>query len=96
MKKFADDAVNGLIVFTLGSIVKSSSMPQKAFQTFRRVFSSIPQRVVWKWEGEIPPDISSNIMMIKWLPQHDLLGNEFLAVPCNYGRYTIQFLLSKL
>ncbi len=49
-------------------------MPNDSLQTFLKVFSRIPQRVVLKWEGEIPEDVPSNVMMVNWLPQQDLLG----------------------
>jgi glucuronosyltransferase len=75
LQEFADGATDGLIVFTLGSFVPVSSMPKETLDTFVRVFSKIPQRVVWKWEGNEPANISSNVMMVNWLPQQDLLGN---------------------
>lgn len=74
MKKFTDEADNGFIVFTLGSFVKTTSMPKQTLKVFRNVFSQIPQRVIWKWDGDIPEDTSPNVMMIDWLPQQDLLG----------------------
>jgi glucuronosyltransferase len=50
-------------------------MPKETLNSFIRVFSKLPQRVVWKWETDEPSNMSSNIMMVKWLPQQDLLGN---------------------
>ncbi len=74
MKTFADEAKDGFIVFTLGSFVSVSTMPKETVNTFIRVFSKLPQRVVWKWEADIPQGVPSNIMMVDWLPQQDLLG----------------------
>ena len=74
LKEFADEAKEGLVIFTLGSFVPVSSMPKEVVDTFIRVFSKLPQRVVWKWEVEIPQNIPANIQMVKWLPQQDLLG----------------------
>ncbi|KZS03466.1 Ugt36Ba, partial [Daphnia magna] len=71
-KVFADEAKDGFIVFTLGSFVSVSSMPQDLVDTFMRVFSKLPQRVIWKWEAAIPDNIPPNIMMVDWLPQQDL------------------------
>ena len=76
MEEFADGAQDGFITFTLGSLIPVSSMPKKTVDTFLRVFARLPQRVIWKWEGEIPKDISPNIKMVNWLPQQDLLGNN--------------------
>jgi glucuronosyltransferase len=73
-KSFVDEAKEGLIIFTLGSIVPVSSMPKETLQAFMGAFAKIPQKVIWKWEDEIPVDLPSNIMMTKWLPQQDLLG----------------------
>jgi glucuronosyltransferase len=50
-------------------------MPKETLDTFIRVFSKLRQRVVWKWEADAPLNMPSNIMMVNWLPQQDLLGN---------------------
>lgn len=49
-------------------------MPVDVKNRFLNVFSRLKQRVVWKWEGEIPANVSSNVKLSKWLPQQDLLG----------------------
>ena len=73
-KTFADDAKDGFIIFTLGSFVPVSSMPAETLHAFMSAFAKFSQRVLWKWEAEIPTNLPSNIMMTKWLPQQDLLG----------------------
>ncbi len=50
-------------------------MPKDILQVFLNVFAKLPQRVIWKWEADIPDNISPNVMMTKWLPQQDLFGN---------------------
>lgn len=49
-------------------------MPIQALKAFQNVFSRIPQRVFWKWDGDIPDNVSLNVMLLNWLPQQDLLG----------------------
>ena len=73
-KTFADEAKSGFIIFTLGSLVKVSSMPNETLRAFINTFTKLPQRVIWKWEAEIPLNLPPNIMMTNWLPQQDLLG----------------------
>jgi glucuronosyltransferase len=51
-------------------------MPKETVDTFFRVFTKLPQRVIWKWEADIPENIPPNIMMVDWLPQQDLLGTK--------------------
>lgn len=67
---------DGFILFTLGSIPSSKFMPKKYVQTFVKVFSRIPQRVIWKWDdsSEIPENLSANVLLVDWVPQQDLLG----------------------
>ena len=72
---FADGANQGFIIFTLGSFIPMTSMPQDALDAFLRVFAKIPQRVIWKWDGQKLENASDNILFIDWLPQQDLLGN---------------------
>ncbi|XP_059353346.1 UDP-glucosyltransferase 2-like [Daphnia carinata] len=75
-QRFADGAENGLIVFTLGSNSRVSSMPSHIFQTFVQVFSRLPQRIVWKWEKDNLSELPGNIKIVDWLPQQDLLGHK--------------------
>lgn len=48
-------------------------MPAHAKEAFVRVFSRIPQRVIWKWENTAL-DLLPNVKTIDWVPQQDLLG----------------------
>jgi glucuronosyltransferase len=74
LKTFADEADKGFILLTLGSLIKVSSMPEKTLQAFMDAFSKLPQKVICKWETKIPNNIPSNILLVDWLPQQDLLG----------------------
>lgn len=67
---------NGFILFTLGSIESSMFMPKKYVESFVKVFSKIPQRVIWKWDdpSNKPGGVSENVLLVDWLPQQDLLG----------------------
>ncbi|XP_059353288.1 UDP-glycosyltransferase UGT5-like [Daphnia carinata] len=85
LKEFADAAKEGLVIFTLGSAVPVSSMPKETLASFIRVFSKFPQRVVWKWEAEMPLNLPSNIMMVKWLPQQDFLGHPNARLFITHG-----------
>ncbi|NP_001170807.1 UDP glucuronosyltransferase 1 family, polypeptide B2 precursor [Danio rerio] len=64
---------HGIVVFSLGSLV--SSMPKEKADIFFKAFSMIPQRVLWRYTGEIPNNVPENVKLMKWLPQNDLLGH---------------------
>ena len=75
IQEFIDEAPNGVILFTFGSVVKGSSMPKERKEAFLSAFASIPQRVIWKYEEPID-DLPENVMISSWLPQRDILGMQ--------------------
>lgn len=66
----------GSFCLHIGSIKSSKLMPTKNVETFIKVFSKIPQQVIWKWDdpNQKPENIPANVWMVDWLPQQDLLG----------------------
>ncbi|XP_057375386.1 UDP-glycosyltransferase UGT5-like [Daphnia carinata] len=85
LKQIADEASDGFIVFTLGSMIKATSIPPVILQTFLNVFSKLPQRVIWKWEGDVPEATPPNVVMADWLPQQDLLGHPNAKLFMTHG-----------
>lgn len=75
LQTFIDTADHGVILFSLGSLLQSHKMPAKALSVFRQVFAQLPQRVIWKTEADIEL-LSENILLSRWLPQRDILGNK--------------------
>lgn len=64
---------HGFIVMSLGSLVKS--LPLEITSEIAAAFSQIPQKVIWRYEGERPNHLGNNTLLVKWLPQNDLLGH---------------------
>lgn len=72
---FLDDAKDGAVLFSLGSIAKTSHLPPEKRQAFLRVFAALKERVLWKWEESDLPGCPDNVMIGKWLPQEDILAH---------------------
>lgn len=51
---------------------------------FSNVFKKLPQRVLWKIELKQMPDLPSNVMTKKWVPQLNILGNQRIQLE-GYG-----------
>jgi glucuronosyltransferase len=69
-----DEATEGVILFSLGSLIKVSSVADgEKFEAFSRAFSRLKQKVLWKWETDLPK-VPDNVMVSKWFPQQDILG----------------------
>ncbi|XP_068220379.1 UDP-glycosyltransferase UGT5-like [Palaemon carinicauda] len=66
---------SGVIYFSLGTVAQGITLPDHWRDTFVKVFSRLEERVVWKYEGEIP-GVSDNVLIRKWLPQQDVLAHQ--------------------
>jgi glucuronosyltransferase len=71
---FVEGAEHGVIFVSFGSVIKSSKMPEDKRQLLLSLFSSLKQRIIWKWEAAMP-DAPPNVMVSSWLPQQDLLAH---------------------
>ncbi|CAH0389903.1 unnamed protein product [Bemisia tabaci] len=88
LQNWMDGAEKGVIYFSLGSNMKSKSLPAVVLDNFLRFFKQLPSgyRVLWKWEkdGNIPGQ-SDNILSQKWLPQHSVLAHPKIKVFITQG-----------
>ncbi|CAL4100362.1 unnamed protein product, partial [Meganyctiphanes norvegica] len=75
----------GFIYMSFGSIIKSSQMPEEYRQVFIKAFSSIDQKVLWKFDQETMADLPDNVRLRKWLPQQDILGHPKLRLFITHG-----------
>ena len=74
LDKFINESEHGVIVFSLGSTVRADTMSEHKRDAFLQAFEELPQRVLWKWEGDTLPGNPKNIKITKWMPQGDVLG----------------------
>ncbi|XP_078036851.1 UDP-glucosyltransferase 2-like [Augochlora pura] len=74
IKKFLDEAREGVLYFNLGSMVKTATMPEETLQVVVNVLASLPRKVIWKWETDDLPKKLDNVLIKKWLPQYDILS----------------------
>ncbi|XP_049308428.1 UDP-glycosyltransferase UGT5-like [Bactrocera dorsalis] len=85
IKQFLDEAEHGAIYFSLGSQVQSKDMPVEKLRLFLNVFAQLNQCVLWKFENDSLPDLPSNVMVKKWLPQSDILAHPNVRVFISHG-----------
>ncbi|XP_048419119.1 UDP-glucuronosyltransferase 2A1-like [Stegostoma tigrinum] len=74
---------HGIIVMSLGTIV--SSLPMHITMQIAEAFAQVPQKVIWRHDGTIPPNIGNNTLLAKWIPQNDLLGHPKTRVFVAHG-----------
>ncbi|KAF5300890.1 hypothetical protein FQR65_LT09053 [Abscondita terminalis] len=74
LQQFMNNAKNGVVVFSLGSFLRSDQMSESKRTTILNALAKLPQHVLWKFETENTIDLPKNVIMRKWLPQSDLIG----------------------
>ncbi|KAG0710470.1 UDP-glucuronosyltransferase 2B14 [Chionoecetes opilio] len=74
----------GVIYFSLGSVTRGETMPPEYRQAFLEAFRRLPQRVLWKYEGELE-GVSDNVRISSWLPQQDVLAHDSVKVFISHG-----------
>ncbi|XP_048459670.1 UDP-glucuronosyltransferase 2C1-like [Rhincodon typus] len=74
---------HGIIVMSLGSLV--NSLPLDITMKIAEAFAQVPQKVIWRHNGKVPPNIANNTLLAKWIPQNDLLGHPKTRVFVAHG-----------
>lgn len=74
-----DEAKEGVIYFSFGSNIPDGNLPEHIRHAFVTAFSKLKQHVLWKIKVDSIPGLSSNVKLLKWAPQQDILGKCFLT-----------------
>lgn len=74
---------HGFILMSLGTLVKG--LPLEITSEIAAAFAQIPQKVVWRHAGERPNNVGNNTLLVKWMPQNDLLGHPKIKAFVAHG-----------
>ncbi|XP_039494879.1 UDP-glycosyltransferase UGT5 [Drosophila santomea] len=75
LQVFIDEAEHGVILFSLGLEQHIKDLPMKTQVILVETFKSIPQRVIWKFDGESTVPLDSSIYHSSLLPQQAILAH---------------------
>lgn len=79
IQKFLDEAENGAIIFSMGSNLNISNLPESVLDDIMEMFSKMEQRVLLKFENIDLQNKPANVLISKWLPQSDILGWSYIV-----------------
>jgi glucuronosyltransferase len=89
LEKFVDTP-EGFIFVSFGTYFNPSEMTNETKQMLVDTFSQIPHQVIFKYKGQLP-GLSSNVKLVDWAPQQDLLGHpKIRAFVAHGGIFGIQ------
>ncbi|KAB7501964.1 2-hydroxyacylsphingosine 1-beta-galactosyltransferase [Armadillidium nasatum] len=74
----------GFIFFSLGTVIKAEHLKQEHISSILKVFGSLKQRILWKWNSEIK-NLPSNVKISSWLPQQDILAHRKIRLFISHG-----------
>lgn len=80
-----DNAPNGVVYFSFGSVIKAMHLPSDQVEMFLRCLGQIKQKVLWKWESDNLPKLPPNVIVKKWFPQVDILGHPNCKLFITHG-----------
>ncbi|XP_068907603.1 UDP-glycosyltransferase UGT5-like [Tenebrio molitor] len=84
LKQVVEEARNGIILFSLGTNIRSEKLKGHVQNAFLEAFRDLSQIVIWKYDGEIN-DLPKNVILKKWIPQNDILGHPNVKLLIGHG-----------
>ncbi|XP_041968705.1 UDP-glucosyltransferase 2-like [Aricia agestis] len=84
LQTLLDSSKNGVIYFSMGSVLKAMRFPEKVKQDLVKMFAELPYTVLWKFEAEIK-DPPKNLHVKPWMPQTSILTHPNVKVFITHG-----------
>ncbi|GJQ65080.1 hypothetical protein Trydic_g7230 [Trypoxylus dichotomus] len=85
LEKWINESTDGVIYFSMGSMIKGHTFPEDKRAMFQNAFSRLKQRVLWKWENDSMPNQPANVMLQKWMPQFEILCHPNVKAFITHG-----------
>ncbi|XP_055504763.1 UDP-glucuronosyltransferase 2C1-like [Leucoraja erinacea] len=84
LQTFVDSSgEHGIVVMSLGTLIDTLSLDLT--MKIAEALAQIPQKVIWRHNGDIPPNTGNNTLIAKWIPQNDLLGHAKTRAFISHG-----------
>ncbi|XP_041968701.1 UDP-glucosyltransferase 2-like isoform X1 [Aricia agestis] len=79
-----DSSKNGVIYFSMGSVIKAKNLPENLRNELIKMFAELPYTVLWKFETELK-DLPKNLHVRPWMPQPSILTHPNVKVFITHG-----------
>ncbi|CAG9785772.1 unnamed protein product [Diatraea saccharalis] len=86
MERFLNESDQGVVLFSFGSLLKTSTIPEYKEQMIMNALSRLKQNVIWKYENSAEEGTRiGNILKVRWIPQYDLLRHKKVIAFIGHG-----------
>ncbi|CAH1102049.1 unnamed protein product [Psylliodes chrysocephalus] len=85
LKKYLDNADDGVIYFSMGSNIQLSKVKPEIRDTLTKVLRKLKQRVLWKYDEDTLHRKPDNVKLGKWFPQSDILAHPNVKLFITHG-----------
>ncbi|KAG6445490.1 UDP-glycosyltransferase [Manduca sexta] len=84
LQELMDKSSEGVIYFSMGSMMKGKTMPNEMKRQFLKTFSGLKQTVIWKLEEDLP-NLPKNVHIVQWAPQQSILAHPNCVLFITHG-----------
>uniref|UniRef100_A0A2A4JUA9 UDP-glucuronosyltransferase n=1 Tax=Heliothis virescens TaxID=7102 RepID=A0A2A4JUA9_HELVI len=84
LQELLDRSPQGVIYFSLGSVVRSAGIDVKKRDALVRMFGKLPYTVLWKYEEPLE-NLPPNVHVRPWLPQPSILAHKNTVLFITHG-----------
>ncbi|XP_050359538.1 UDP-glucosyltransferase 2-like [Nymphalis io] len=84
LQDLLDSSPQGVVYFSMGSVLKSSMLPEKTRKDLINLFGELPYTVLWKFEEKLD-GLPKNVHIRPWMPQSSILAHKNVKVFITHG-----------
>ncbi|XP_026314390.1 UDP-glucuronosyltransferase 2B7-like isoform X2 [Hyposmocoma kahamanoa] len=84
LQEIMDNSPQGVVYFSMGSVIKPSTIPKETIRELIRIFGSLKMTVLWKLD-DVPAGLPKNIHVRKWWPQTSVLAHPNIRLFITHG-----------
>ncbi|XP_050556290.1 UDP-glucosyltransferase 2 isoform X2 [Spodoptera frugiperda] len=85
LQDLIDNSKNGVIYFSMGSVLQSKSLPKELVTELLQMFGEFKQTVIWKFEDNSLVNVPKNVRIVNWAPQQSILAHPNVRMFISHG-----------
>ncbi|XP_063632142.1 UDP-glycosyltransferase UGT5-like [Cydia splendana] len=84
LQDLMDSSKNGVVYFSMGSVLKASAFPEQTRQELIRILGALPCTVLWKFDEPLQ-GLPKNVHIRPWMPQPAILAHPNTKLFITHG-----------